>query len=181
MRLVRSQPMTRKLTDEQIRAIDRLVPQRGYYSIKIAEHPQLKENAIIVMLDEEYEGVSYKIEHPVLGNSKVFIGYKESSEYLNLVVKHIEHLINQRYCWLPQQQDWIMSGELYNFANNGANKVLELAFLAGISSLLNPWYRVVGEGSPPYNFNGVPSFDNYLEGVTLPVDSPIWDAVKEST
>ena len=88
-----------------------------------------------------------------------------------------EHLLKQRYCWLPQQQSWIMSGEVYNFANNGANKVLELICIGEANhwnELEDPWY-CVGDGDMQTGYM-IPQ--EFKQGITIPADSPIWDAVK---
>jgi hypothetical protein len=91
-------------------------------------------------------------------------------------IAYAEHLLNQRYCWLPENNGWIMSGEVINLTNAG--KLIELMNLAGRSSLANLWYNLIGEGSPPNRFFGTPSFESYIEGITIYPDSPIWDAVK---
>jgi hypothetical protein len=176
--------MTRKLTDEQVKAIDRLVPQRGYTSFPIPEHPQIKENAIIVMLDEAHEGFAYKIEHPVFGNSKVFISYEESADYLDKVVAHIEHLLNQRYCWLPKNNGWIMSGEVITYKTAG--KVLELLSMVNFTDRMfyeeqygckGDWYNTFG-GTTGNDCMPLPSDFNEESHFTIDSDSPIWDAVK---
>jgi hypothetical protein len=91
-------------------------------------------------------------------------------------IAYAEHLLNQRYQWLPQQQSWIMSGEVYNFANGGANKVMELMHLVPdcyYYDLEETWYTFEG-GEGGYT----PSSCQFAKGITIPADSPIWDAVK---
>jgi hypothetical protein len=76
-----------------------------------------------------------------------------------------------------------MSGVIYNFANNGANKVLELMHLAYASDWderEDVWYTTEN----PYNSlrqfqSGMPTIEQWLKGVTIYPVSPIWDAVKE--
>lgn len=101
----------------------------------------------------------------------------------NEAIAYAEYLLNQRYCWLPQQQSWIMSGEVYNFANNGANKVLELSLIAwqnGFKEDKEDWFfaEFNNEGKVYQEIHGgFPSVE-LIKGVTIPADSPIWDAVK---
>jgi hypothetical protein len=89
-------------------------------------------------------------------------------------IAYAEHLLNQRYCWLPQQQTWIMSDVVYKFKDAG--KALELAHLASLNGwddwddywYTNTNHECIGEIYP----------DEFIEGIIIPAESPIWDAVK---
>lgn len=163
--------MTRKLTDEQVQAIveDRLV------LCEISENMTLHIHQAHcfdpdTMIDL-YENITYLVAiYPCALKEKLFTKLDEAIAYA-------EHLLNQRYCWLPQQQDWIMSGEVYNFANNGANKVLELMHLVPdcyYYDLEETWYIFEGRDG-----GYTPSSCQFAKGITIPAESPIWDAVKE--
>lgn len=170
--------MTRKLTDEQVQAIveDRLV------LCEISENMTLHIHQAHcfdpdTMIDL-YENITYLVAiYPCALKEKLFTKLDEAIAYA-------EHLLNQRYCWLPQQQAWIMSGEVYNFANNGANKVLELSLIAwqnGFKEDKEDWFfaEFNNEGKVYQEIHGgFPSVE-LIKGVTIPAESPIWDAVKE--
>lgn len=173
--------MTRKLTDEQVQAIIKNW-KNGHISHVQVPFPKIpdtvlwisskqvltnRENAYIEVECWEV-GIDYLLEDKTINNR--FYSQDEAIAYA-------EHLLNQRYCWLPQQQDWIMSGEVYNFANNGANKVLELMHLVPdcyYYDLEETWYILEGR-----DVAYTPSSCEFAKGITIPAESPIWDAVKE--
>jgi hypothetical protein len=160
--------MTRKLTDEQVTAIKKLSSKGASAFVEIETHntPDIVIQTIELIDDPN---TYWQVFLPALSiDVKNFRTANESIAYA-------EHLLNQRYCWLPQNNGWIMSGDVINLTNAG--KLLELMNLAGRSSLSNLWYSLIGEGSPPNRFFGTPSFESYIEGITIPADSPIWDAV----
>jgi hypothetical protein len=161
--------MTRKLTDEQVKAIKELNQKGASAFVKI----QIKEGLNIIVQVVGFDTEPYQ-------NWQVFLSLDNENEQffvkVDEAIAYAEHLLNQRYVWLPQQTSWIMSGEVINLTNAG--KLIELMNLAGRSSLANLWYNLIGEGSPPNRFFGTPSFESYIEGITIYPDSPIWDAVK---
>ena len=180
--------MTRKLTDEQVQAIIKNW-KNGHISHVQVPFPKIpdtvlwisskqvltnRENAYIEVECWEV-GIDYLLEDKTINNR--FYSQDEAIAYA-------EHLLNQRYCWLPQQQAWIMSGEVYNFANNGANKVLELSLIAwqnGFKEDKEDWFfaEFNNEGKVYQEIHGgFPSVE-LIKGVTIPAESPIWDAVKE--
>jgi hypothetical protein len=159
--------MTRKLTDEQVKAIKKGENVRIPY-LK-APNAEGYLNILVSKISKPSRGTKPYWLVRTFDNLGDFSTAKEA-------ITFIEHLLNQRYQWLLQNNGWIMSGEVYKFKDAG--KVLELMNLAGISGLKNPWYKIVGEGCPPKSFSGYPSPDSYLEGITIDKDSPIWDAVK---
>jgi hypothetical protein len=81
--------------------------------------------------------------------------------------------------WLPQQQSMIVSDEIYNFANGGANKILELTVIARFNGFdfSNNWYI-----STNVNFSDYPISEqfNNLCGVIIPKNSPIWAYVNST-
>jgi hypothetical protein len=161
--------MTRKLTDEQVKAI-RKMSYGSTITLPLTDKLDIKIYKDYKMIS----GIDYwriqKLFNSKIGYSEKYIEFKTPDE----AIAYAEHLLNQRYCWLPQQQSWIMSGEVYNFANNGANKVLELMYLAeqnGFSFTSNDWYSSDG-----ISCNGIPPCLFYSDyGITIPPDSPIWD------
>ena len=105
-------------------------------------------------------------------------------EELQLV--YLEGLLNAKYQWLPQNNGWIMSGEVYNFANNGANKVMELMALvddnlfdfSGIGITYNyPWFSYTNDNGASMEGTHL-SPEMLVKGIIIDKDSPIWDAVK---
>jgi hypothetical protein len=154
--------MTRKLTDEQVKAIEEV----GFEGFKI---PINKKLAVVITLDyvvdDPYWRVSFTAEYLPY---KSFITADEAIAYA-------EHLLNQRYCWLPQNNGWIMSGEVINLINAG--KLLELMYLAYASDWCeweDVWYAREGlcRGI------GMPTSEEWSKGITIYPESPIWDAVK---
>jgi len=162
--------MTRKLTDEQVKAIIRLVSKGASAFVKIEVRKKLQ--IVIQTVDlanEPYTNWQVWMNSDT-ETEKFFETYDEAIAYA-------EHLLNQRYCWLPQNNGWIMSGEVYNFANNGANKVLELMHLAHASDWCeweDDWYAREGR-----RFGiGMPTSEEWSKGIIILANSPIWDAVK---
>jgi len=147
--------MTRKLTDEQVKNVSKISFDKDlkFYIESIDKH------FTIAYADRD----SYNV---YLDFSSVKKGLNKSE-----LLVYLEELLNKRYCWLPQNNGWIMSGEVYNFANGGVNKVLELVYLAKMKG--GDWYCVEG-----VMMRGLPFPSQYAKGITIPADSPIWDAVK---
>jgi hypothetical protein len=158
--------MTRKLTDEQVKAIE--VLKEGLSFVKI---PINEELAIVVQVvgfvdnPKTYWQVFMPIEDITTQN------FKTPDE----AIAYAEHLLNERYQWLPQNNGWIMSGVAYTFKDAG--KVLELMHLAEQSGYDfqdgELWW--VWQGNK-YGYS--PDFKDFDEGITIPAESPIWQAVK---
>jgi hypothetical protein len=166
--------MTRKLTDEQVKAIKKGETVRIPY-LK-APNAEGYLNILVSKLGKPSRGTKPYWLVRTFDNLGDFSTAKEA-------ITFIEHLLNQRYCWLPHQQSWIMSGEVYNFANNGANKVLELMHINDHFSYFAywmeydiPWFLVYGLEKLE---KGCPTPKQLSKGITIPSESPIWDAVKE--
>ena len=169
--------MTRKLTDEQVHEIKAL-NQKGasaFVKIENLDTPDVIIQTIELIDDPHTYWQVFPI--PLSVDVKNFKTHDEAITYA-------EHLLNQRYCWLPQNNGWIMSGEVYNFANNGANKVLELMHLAYADDWderEEVWYTVESRFEKQmvvYNSIGMPTSEEWSKGITIPAESPIWDAVK---
>jgi hypothetical protein len=165
--------MTRKLTDEQVKAIKDNFPDNDWVFLNVV-------GDLIIRLMPCTEKVSPKtvaVYLKCVGTGE-FIK-KEYFKTANEAIAYAEHLLNQRYCWLPQNNCWIMSGEVINLAN--ASKVLELVNLYqeiyGDIKLLKYWYYS-NVFEDPKSSNGVPSVAQLSQGITIPADSPIWEAVK---
>lgn len=166
--------MTRKLTDEQAEAIKSLYTKGASAFVKIV----FKEDLYIIVQTVD---LSTDLSNEPHFNWQVWLSSDSQSdkffETADEAIAYAEYLLNQRYCWLPQQQAWIMSGEVYNFANNGANKVLELMHLVPdcyYYDLEETWYILEGR-----DVAYTPSSCEFAKGITIPAESPIWDAVKE--
>jgi hypothetical protein len=163
--------MTRKLTDEQVKAIDSLFEddkgKLNYYVFCGNVNKQID-----VRVYASQERMKYLVSAGTDNYEALGMGKFETPDE---AISYAEHLLNQRYCWLPQQQAWIMSGEVYNFANNGANKVMELATLTddSIFKAHHVWYELA-DGTPQC----CPIPNEFTKGITITADSPIWDAVK---
>jgi hypothetical protein len=163
--------MTRKLTDEQVQAIRDNFPDNDWVYINVI-------GSLLI-------GIMPSTEDALPNTIAVYLKNVGAGEYLEKdyfetpdeAIAYAEHLLNQRYCWLPQNNGWIMSGEIYNFANNGANKVLELIYLSLSTPFdcMDNWYTFEGRLG-----NSLQSSVHYVKGITIPADSPIWDAVKEA-
>ena len=90
-------------------------------------------------------------------------------------ITFIEHLLNQRCCWLPENNGWIMSGEIINLTNAG--KVMELMSIAEENKwyeLKSPWFYQCNNEYPQIFMTP----KRLKQGVIIPADSRIWDAVK---
>jgi hypothetical protein len=180
--------MTRKLTDEQVKAIKDLFVEAKKYMF--CNHYFVncgilnEDKGLDVRVYGTNDLTTYQVSVGV-GRDDVIVG--ASFQTPNEAIAYVEHLLNQRYCWLPQNNGWIMSGVVYNFANNGANKVLELAHLAslnGWSDLGDYWYsntnisRSDAKMTESIECIGGIVCSELVEGITIDKDSPIWDAVK---
>lgn len=174
--------MTRKLTDEQVFRIQHL---ELYSETRDCFTTLYRFLGVGHMLNiRKHECPVSKTIHWGVYTTCSKITQPTKMMDFNEAIAYAEYLLNQRYCWLPQQQSWIMSGEVYNFANNGANKVLELIWLAEQNDFCihrDAWYStditIQGELLTVGNCSE-PTGDDYKKGVTIPADSPIWDAVK---
>jgi hypothetical protein len=163
--------MTRKLTDEQVEYIkEDLKVSCNRCRIRLLQS-KVEEDTwhMIVIVKPKHGRDDNRVVRTIWGENN----FETSDE----AIAYAEHLLNQRYCWLPQQKSWIMSEEVYNLANNGANKVLELMYLAHASDWCDweeDWYARdvlrLGIGSP--------TSEEWSKGISIPADSPIWDAVK---
>jgi hypothetical protein len=168
--------MTRKLTDEQVKAIKDNFPDNDWVFLNVV-------GDLIIRLMPCTEKVSPKtvaVYLKCVGTGE-FIK-KEYFETPDEAIAYAEHLLNQRYCWLPQNNGWIISGEVYNFANNGANKVWELIHIAeeaGFEFDLNAWFKSDCKYTKDFvNYYGCPTAKRLVKGISIDPDSPIWDAVK---
>lgn len=162
--------MTRKLTDEQVKAIKALNQKGASAFVKIPINEGL---AMVVQVVGLVENTNDYWQVFMPANDSPPKNFKTPDE----VIAYAEHLLNQRYCWLPQNNSWIMSGKVYNFANNGGNKVLELICIGEDNhwnELEDHWY-CVGDGNMQA---GYMIFQEFNKGITIPAESPIWDAVK---
>jgi hypothetical protein len=169
--------MTRKLTDEQVKAIEALTEKGAIDSFKIEIN---KEVSILVQprrLYSEPEKILNVVVLPMASNLP-----SNNFETADEAIAYAEHLLNQRYQWLPQNNGWIMSGEVYNFANGGANKVLELMHINDHFSWFAYWMEYGIPWFLVYDLEklerGYPTPEQLSKGITIPADSPIWDAVK---
>jgi len=174
--------MTRKLTDEQVKAINSLFEtarpmlyRHKYYiecgmvgDIKI----QINTNAFC---NEYYVTARF-------GDSEPFINKGFLPQYK--AIAYAEHLLNQRYQWLPQNDGWIMSGEVITYKTAG--KVLELLAMVDFTDHMfyeeqygckGDWYNTFG-GTTGNDCMPRPSDFNEESQFTIDADSPIWDAVK---
>lgn len=167
--------MTDKLTDEQVTAIKKLNSKGASAFVKI-ETPNAPDFIVqtVGFIDDPN---TYWQVFPTALDIDV-----KNFKTANEAIAYAEHLLNQRYCWLPENNGWIMSGEVYNFANNGANKVLELSLIAwqnGFKEDKEDWFfaEFNNEGKVYQEIHGgFPSVE-LIKGVTIPAESPIWDAV----
>ncbi|CAB4139339.1 hypothetical protein UFOVP338_32 [uncultured Caudovirales phage] len=166
--------MTRKLTDEQVKAIEALTKKGAIDSLKIEIN---KEVNILVQprgLYSEPEKTLSVVVLPMGSNLPSNI-FKTPDE----AIAYAEHLLNQRYCWLPQNNGWIISGEVINLTNAG--KLLELMYLAkqaGWDSIdWDNWYSAT-QNNRLVAFIGYPTLKQLEFGITIHPESPIWDAVK---
>lgn len=164
--------MTRKLTDEQVHEINGLRQKSLGSFIKI----------------EITNGLNIVIQ---TGRTswQVYLSFCNQAEQrftsINEAIAYAEHLLNQRYCWLPQNNCWIMSGEKLDYTNNGVNRVFELMMLAKQVPATDPWYTVNGKsyyyiGKTLITCAGIPlpfQFD-CNDIFMIDPESPIWDAVK---
>jgi hypothetical protein len=162
--------MTRKLTDEQVTAIKKLSSKGSSCFAKIEIQKEL--HIIIQTIECIDDPNTYWQLFPTALSIDV-----KNFKTADQAIAYAEHLLNQRYCWLPKNNGWIMSGEVYDFANNGANKVLELMWLAEQAG----YDFQEGEiwwvwNSREYGY--CPDFNDLAESITIPAESPIWDAVK---
>lgn len=160
--------MTRKLTDEQVKNVSKISFDKDlkFYVESIDKHFTIAysdKNSYNVYLD--------------------FQIFKKGLTKTELLV-YLEGLLNAKYQWLPQNNGWIMSGEVYNFSNNGANKVLELMHLAYAGDWderEDVWYTTesIWNGQTIITKQiGMPTSEQWRKGVTIYPESPIWDAVK---
>lgn len=167
--------MTRKLTDEQVKAIRKL--------------RTTSKNGVIIPHSKNHDFLICKMSKKdslknywyfASNNLPIGIRYIETADE---AIAYAEHLLNQRGSWLPQQQSWIMSGEVYTFANGGGNKLLELSLIAwqnGFKEDEEDWFfaEFNNDGRVYQEIHGgFPSVE-LIKGITIPADSPIWDAVK---
>jgi len=170
--------MTRKLTDEQVKYIkEDLKVSCNTCRIRLLQSKVEEDTWHMIVIE--------KPKHGRDDNRVVRTTFGENNfETADEAIAYAEHLLNQHYCWLPQQQSWITSGELYNFANNGANKVLELMHLAYASywdEREDVWYtrECIWNGQTSITQQiGMPTSEEWSKGITIHPESPIWDAVK---
>jgi hypothetical protein len=166
--------MTRKLTDEQVKAIKKLRITSG--KLVIISHSKNHDFLICKMNKKDSLKNYWYISS---ANLPVETRYIETADE---AIAYAEHLLNQRYQWLPQNNGWIMSGVVYNFANGGANKVWELIHIAeeaGFAFGLNAWFKSDCKYTKDFvNYYGCPTAKRLVKGISIDPDSPIWDAVK---
>jgi hypothetical protein len=167
--------MTRKLTDEQVTAIKKLSSKGSSCFVEI-ETPNTPD-FIIQTIECINDPNTYWQVFPTALSIDVK-KFKTADE----AIAYAEHLLNQRYCWLPKNNGWIMSGEIIKFKDAG--KVLELMHLAYADDWderEDVWY------STESTLNGIvtktkqigmPTSQQWSKGVTIYPESPIWDAVK---
>lgn len=172
--------MTQKLTDEQVQAIKNLFEDDkgriNYYVFCGNINKQIDVRVYATQYGTEYSVSAGTDSYEALGMGK----FKTPEE----AIAYAEHLLNQRYCWLPQNNGWIMSGEVITYKTAG--KVLELLTLAKFNDYMfyedqyggkGDWYEtcgIVGGGDcQPFHFE----FGEEYQFKIL-ADSPIWDAVK---
>jgi hypothetical protein len=165
--------MTRKLTDEQVKAIEAL--KEGLCFVKI---PINEELAIVVQIVGYFDDPKTYWQVFISSGNSTCKKFETPDE----AIAYAEKLLNERYCWLPQNNGWIMSGEVYNFANGGANKVLELMHINDHFSWFAYWMEYGIPWFLVYDLEklerGYPTPEQLSKGITIPADSPIWDAVK---
>ena len=166
--------MTRKLTDEQVKDIKDNFPDNDWVFLNVV-------GDLIIRLMRCTEKASPKTVAVYL--KCVGTGEFIKKEYFKTpdeAIAYAEHLLKQRYCWLPQQQSWIMSGEVIKFKDAG--RLIELMHLAWDNdfSFYQRWFDCVKPENQPYSDykEQHPSWWDFDEGLTIPADSPIWDAVK---
>ena len=167
--------MTRKLTDDKVKAIEAL-NQKGTSCFVKIENPNTPDIIIqtIELIDDP--NTYWQVFLPAL--SMDVKNFKTPDE----AIAYAEHLLKQRYCWLPQNNGWIMSGEVIKLTNAG--KLLELMHLAYADDWderEEVWYTVESRFEKQmvvYNSIGMPTSEEWSKGITIPADSPIWDAVK---
>jgi hypothetical protein len=170
--------MTRKLTDEQVKAINDLFENDkgriNYYALCGNVNKEIDVRVYATQNRTEYCVSAGTDSYEALGMGN----FKTADK----AIAYAEHLLNQRYCWLPQNNGWIMSGEVYNFANGGANKVLELMHINDHFSWFAYWMEYGIPWFLVYDLEklerGYPTPEQLSKGITIPADSPIWDAVK---
>jgi hypothetical protein len=166
--------MTRKLTDEQVTAIKELSLKGASAFFKININNKI---SIIIQYLSLWQDLPTYWQVFVTLDSNKHKNFKTVDE----AIAYAEYLLNQRYQWLTQQEAWIMSGVAYTFKDAG--KVLELIHLYEEWNTLEEgfdWYTTP-DYFPAKNYyytDMYPSGYDYSEGVIIPADSPIWDAVK---
>jgi hypothetical protein len=176
--------MTRKLTDEQVKAIKEIhhntieIPVTENFSIYIKRGYDRDTPLLVVTSTDNYVKRQSFFDTDTPNECDDTSGEDRTDE----AIAYVEHLLNQRYCWLPQNNSWIMSGEVYNFANGGANKVLELMHINDHFSWFAYWMEYGIPWFLVYDLEklerGYPTPEQLSKGITIPADSPIWDAVK---
>jgi hypothetical protein len=161
--------MTRKLTDEQVKEVRKLnfypfIHNMGELltlEIRYRRASTAKSrNNFIVCVCSGNEVLAQKAINTI------------SQENADKAIAYAEHLLNQRYQWLPQNNGWIMSGVSYTLKDAG--KVMELMSLTEKEDFIGfYWYHYKGSF-----FDDFPHPIFYKHGITIDKDSPIWDAVK---
>jgi hypothetical protein len=163
--------MTRKLTDEQVQAINaRRLLKLEFISI----------NGVKVNVKVGQYGLSDKWDVDCRVNK---VNENKQFTTKDEAIAYAEKLLNEKYCWLPQNNGWVMSSEVITYKTAG--KVLELLTLANFNNYMfyeeqyggkGDWYSTCGQTS---GNDCMPCHFQFGEDYqfTIPADSPIWDAV----